>query len=88
VKPDTATAMVKLIAQIREAMPFDLRSEQICTDSCDGCSMKLLAFLETELDGWERRLQDGERPNFGDLNKLAKTSKKIYRVLQKNGLCD
>lgn len=85
-KPDTTTAMVNLIAQVRAAMPLGLRNEQICGDSCDGCSMKLLIYLETELDAWEQRLEDGERPNFGDLNKLAKTSKKIYRVLEKNGL--
>ncbi|MEN8178254.1 MAG: hypothetical protein ABFS39_06485 [Pseudomonadota bacterium] len=85
-KPDTSTAMRNLIAQVRETLPFELTSEQICADSCDGCSMKLLAYLESELDGWEQRLQDGERPNFGDLTKLARTSKKVYQVLKNNGL--
>ncbi len=86
-KPDTSTAMHDLITQVRAVMPFSLNNEQICSDSCDGCSVKLLAFLESELDAWEQRLQDGERPDFADLSNLANTSKKIYQVLHKNGLC-
>ncbi len=86
-KPATPVAMRKLIMQIREAMPFALTREQICSDSCAGCAMKLLIFLETELDSWEQRLLHGARPDFGDLNKLASTSKKIYKVLRNNGLC-
>jgi hypothetical protein len=87
-KPDTVIAMYNLIAQVRAALPFEMRGDQLCSESCDGCSVKLLAFLEQELDAWERRLHDGDKPNFGDLDKLARTSKKIYKVLKKNGLCD
>jgi hypothetical protein len=47
--------MQQLIAQVREAIPFDLTDEQICADSCQGCSVKLLAFLEQELETWEHR---------------------------------
>ena len=87
-KPDTVTAMRQLIVQIRAALPRELRGEQLCSDACEGCSVKLLTFLEDELAGWELRLDNGERPNFGDLNKLARTGRKIYRVLEKNGLCN
>ncbi|MDJ0806288.1 MAG: hypothetical protein QNJ78_05585 [Gammaproteobacteria bacterium] len=86
-KPDTATAMRNLIDQVRENVPFDLTNEAICADSCEGCSVKLLNYLESELDAWELRLQAGERPNFGDLDKLAATSRKIHRVLKENNIC-
>lgn len=85
-KPDTTTAMHDLISQVRETLPFDLSDEQICADSCQGCSVKLLVFLENELDEWEQRLAQGERPNFGDLTRLANTSRKIHKILQKNNL--
>lgn len=48
--------------------------------------MKLLEFLDMEVYGWEQRLQAGDKPNFGDLHRLANMGKKIYRVLDNNGL--
>jgi len=67
-------------------MPFGLNADDLCGDACQGCSNKLLIYLETELDAWEFRLADGAVPTLGDLDRLAKQSKKIYRVLQQNGL--
>jgi hypothetical protein len=87
-KPDTRTAMRNLIRQVREALPFDVPQARACTGSCQGCSQKLLDYLETELAGWETRLDQGERPNFGDLSRLANTGRKIHRVLVKNGVID
>ncbi|MGD9163133.1 MAG: hypothetical protein PVF13_00095 [Chromatiales bacterium] len=87
-KPDTRTAMRQLIAQVREAIPFSLSDQQICGDSCEGCSSKLLIYLETELDAWESRLADGVVPSFGDLERLAKQGRKIHRVLQRNGVLE
>ncbi len=80
--------MRRLIAQMRKAIPFGLNGEQICGDSCEGCSSKLLVYLETELDAWERRLADGEAPNFGDLDRLARQGRKIQRILQRNGVIE
>ena len=80
--------MRRLITQMREAIPFGLNDEQICGDSCEGCSSKLLIYLETELDAWESRLADGDIPNFGDLDRLARQGRKIHRVLQRNGVID
>jgi hypothetical protein len=80
--------MRELIAQVREAIPFGLNDAEICGDGCEGCSSKLLIYLETELDAWERRLADGEVPNFGDLDRLAKQGRKIHRVLQRNGVLE
>ena len=87
-KPDTRTAMRLLIRQIRDAIPFDLPEAAVCTDSCNGCAMKLLEFMASELEGWERRLDEGERPDFRDLSRLAGTARKIHRVLEQNGLVD
>ncbi|WP_295391405.1 hypothetical protein [uncultured Thiodictyon sp.] len=85
-KPDTNTAMCGLIAQVRTAIPFEAPQSRVCTGACDGCSRKLLDFLEGELDDWERRLAAGEAPRLGDLSRLARTSRKVYAVLERNGL--
>ncbi|MEA3643546.1 MAG: hypothetical protein VBE63_26985 [Lamprobacter sp.] len=85
-KPDTRTAMHALIAQVRETLPFDAPAAQVCGGDCQGCSLKLLDYLNGELCGWEQRLEAGETPNFGDLSRLAETSRKVYAALQKNGL--
>ena len=78
--------MRSLIRQVRSALPFDLAPTEVCGDECRGCSIKLLEYLAMELDNWEYRLDEGAVPNFGDLDRLARSSRKIYRALQKNGL--
>jgi hypothetical protein len=85
-KPDTTTAMHQLIAQVRDAIPFGLPAAQACTGECDGCTVKLLEYLDGELAGWEARLAAGERPSLKDLQRLEQTSRKVYRVLAANGL--
>ena len=85
-KPDTSTAMRELIRQVREALPFDAAESQICAGPCHGCPQKLLTYLDTELDDWERRLDAGDKPDFADLSRLAKTSRRVQGVLEKNGL--
>lgn len=87
-KPDTSTAMQNLIDEVRATLPFDASETQLCADSCQGCSLKLLEFLETELDEWERKLQQGVKPNFGDIQRMGKICKKVYLVLQKNGVVE
>ena len=85
-KPDSRTAMRELITQVRAAMPFDAPRARICSGDCQGCSLKLLDYLDAELSGWEQRLAAGETPNFGDLSGLAKTSRKVHGRLERNGL--
>ncbi len=85
-KPQRSTAMQQLIKQVREAMPFDLPEAHLCSGQCNGCSQKLLDYLDSELEDWEYRLKAGELPDFGEIQRIAKTSKKIYKVLQRNGL--
>ena len=87
-KPDTRTAMQSLINEVRQKIPFDTPEAVMCADdsSCQGCSLKLLEYLSMELDNWQQKLDEGEVPNFADLHKLGKSSKAVYKVLQKNGL--
>ena len=78
--------MKLLITQIRQTLPFDLPQSQLCADECKGCSLKLLEFLDIELSEWEERLQQGEEPSLSDVHHVAKVSKKIHRVLDRNGI--
>jgi len=87
-KPNTVLAMHNLIKQIKSSILFDLDKTDACPDSCRGCSVKLVDFLEVEIEDWEFRLVCNETPNFKDLDKLAKTAKKVRRVLINNGLID
>ncbi|RDH81764.1 MAG: hypothetical protein DIZ80_12820 [endosymbiont of Galathealinum brachiosum] len=85
-KPKTPEAMQRLIDEIRQVLPFDMPEAYLCDGVCKGCSLKLLDYLDSELAGWESRLYDGEVPCLADIQKLAKSSKKIYKVLEKNDL--
>ncbi len=85
-KPDSATALRRLIADIRARFPFDRPQAQLCAGPCQGCSMKLLAFLDTELDGWQARLDDGERIGLAELSRLMRVSRKVAMALEKGGL--
>jgi hypothetical protein len=87
-KPDVAAAMRDLIQRARATLPFEATEAQVCTGVCQGCSRKLLDFLDSELDDWERRLDAGERPGLGDLSRLIQTSRKVQRVLMRNGLIE
>ena len=87
-KPDVATAMRDLIRQARSALPFGAPEAVVCTGECQGCSRKLLEFLESEFEDWERRLDAGERPGLGDLSRLIRTSRKVRRILIRNGLIE
>ncbi|MBY4677324.1 hypothetical protein [Marinobacterium arenosum] len=87
-KPDTRDAMQALIDEVRLQVPFDLPMEVLCSGICNGCSKKLIDYLDIELCDWQQRLDSGDRPLLGDVQKLAATSRKIYRVLQRNGLVE
>ena len=87
-KPSTSEAMRLLIDQIRKAIPFDTELKDVCSEDCRGCSMKLLEYLDSELESWEYRLQQNEVPDFRDLSRLERSGRKIFKALQKNGLID
>jgi len=86
VKPKTPAAMQQLIKQVREALPFDMPEAYLCDGVCKGCSLKLLDYLDLELTNWEDRLKDGEIPDLADIQRIAKTSRKFHRVLDKSGV--
>ena len=85
-KPDVATTMLQLIAQVRKSFPFGQAEAQICAGPCHGCSLKLLGFLESELDAWEARIGDGERPGLAELSQLIRSSRKVGRALENSRL--
>lgn len=86
-KPDTSSAMRELVTQIRAHIPFDeLDDARVCSGSCIGCAKNLLEYLEQEIIHWEYSLARDETPSLGDINKLARSAKKIYKVLQLNKL--
>ncbi len=85
-KPKTPVAMRQLINQVRETLPFDAPESYLCTDDCKGCSLKLLEFLDGELINWQHRLDNGEIPTLGDVEYVARLSRKIFKVLEKNGV--
>ncbi len=78
--------MQQLIDQARQRLPFTLPEAQLCDGICSGCSKKLLEFIDGELTDRQERLDEGETPRLGDLEKLDRTCRKIYRVLQRNEL--
>ncbi len=85
-KPNPEQAMEGLIGEIKQAMPFGMSEAEICSGICHGCPKKLLEFLDTEIEYWEVMLANGEKPNFGDIHRLARSSKKIHASLKKNNL--
>lgn len=85
-RPDPGTAMHGLIREIRTRVPFATPEASLCRGPCRGCSKKLLEFLDTELEEWEGRLEEGEMPRFGDLKRLEKLATKVMAALRRNGL--
>lgn len=86
-KPKTSVVMRDIIRQIRANFPFALSEQELCAQTCShGCAIKLLEYMDMEISAWEQRLDNGEIPNLGDIQKLSKSSLKIYRVLQQNKL--
>lgn len=85
-RPSPRIAMQQLITQVRDTLPFHLPPSELCQHSCTGCPKKLIEFMETELGEQEMRLDAGDAPTLGDINRLARTSRKVYNVMQKNGL--
>lgn len=88
-KPRTDVVMSDIIHKIKEAFPFDMGEEELCGETCThGCALKLLEYMYMEITEWEERLENGEIPSLKDIQKITKTSKKIYKVLEKNNLVD
>lgn len=78
--------MRQLIQQTRKVLPFDMPESQVCHGECNGCSLKLLNYLDDELEQWRVRLEGGEKPGLAELSRLAKISRRVYKVVERNGL--
>ncbi len=79
--------MLDIIQQIKTTFPFAMSEQELCAETCSyGCPKKLLEYMHTEIIEWEQRLENGEIPNFRDIQNLSKTSRNIHRVLKKNNL--
>ena len=86
-KPKTTVVMFNIIQQVRATFPLAMTEQELCAETCGyGCPKKLLEYIDMEITDWEQRLANGEIPNFGDIQKLSKTSRNIYRILEKNNL--
>ncbi len=85
-RPRPDLAMRQLIEEIRRTIPLDTPLSRLCAGPCSGCPKKLLEYLDRELAEWEARLHQGEVPRLGDLQRLARSSRKIQTVLVRNGL--
>ncbi|PIP81040.1 MAG: hypothetical protein COW84_01980 [Gammaproteobacteria bacterium CG22_combo_CG10-13_8_21_14_all_40_8] len=84
-KPVPKEAMQILIHQIRRVIPFNAPESSLCTGPCQGCSKKLIEYLDSEICFWQLQLNNDIVPKLGDINKLARTAKKIKKVLTING---
>jgi len=80
-RPDTRTAMRRLIGEVRAAIPFGAHALRECTGECDRCPAKLLELLELELEAWERGLDEGALPDLADLSRLLRVSREVEQAL-------
>ncbi len=88
-KPTTDIVMREIIQQIRIEFPFHLGEAELCTDTCTvGCPLKLLEYMEQEVIEWEQRLDNGDIPDFRDIQNMTKVGKKIHHVLEQNKLIE
>ncbi|MFC1749068.1 hypothetical protein ACFL2V_09710 [Pseudomonadota bacterium] len=79
--------MSDIIREIKETFPFSMTEDELCAETCRyGCAKKLMEYLYMEITEWEQRLASGEIPNFGDIQNITQTAKKIHKVLEKNNL--
>lgn len=85
-KPRADQAMAELINRARREIPFKMSFDGFCVGRCDECPEKLLEFLDVELSEWEYRLQNGAMPKLGDVTTVAVHCKKVFEVLEENGL--
>ncbi|MCE9678285.1 hypothetical protein LZP69_03625 [Shewanella sp. AS1] len=88
IKPDRRTAMLRLMAQVREALPLTEPETFICgpKGDCIGCSKKLLELIDSELSYWQAALDNGEVPQLGEISRFAKLAKNVHRALVRSGV--
>lgn len=87
-KPNTRDAMQNMICEIREVIPLELSPDDLCDGECKVCALKLIEYLDMQLEDWQQRINDQQTPDFRDLSRLERTSRKIHAALVKNGLIE
>ncbi|ABV36570.1 conserved hypothetical protein [Shewanella sediminis HAW-EB3] len=85
-KPNTTQAMQNLIEQIKAALPFGVPEHEICAGVCVGCPKKLMEYISSEVEYWECKLENDEKPSLLDLSDLARVGSKVHRSMVKNKL--
>ena len=87
-KPDRVTAMRSIITLVKTEFPLTDPELSVCSDktSCIGCPKKLLEIVDTEINHWESAIEQGEIPNFGEINRFAKLCKNVRRGLVRNNI--
>ncbi|MDP6968604.1 MAG: hypothetical protein QGG88_05760 [Gammaproteobacteria bacterium] len=83
-QPNTTEAMQRMLAEIKQGLPFGESEAHLCSGLCLGCPKKVMAFIEDEVAAWEQAMANGQIPTLGDLQQLGKTAKKIHRLMVKN----
>jgi len=85
-KPRTREAMQALLYSIEQNLPLYAPESSICQNKCLGCPKKMMQFIEGEYEYWQQMLADEETPTLGDIQNLARSTKKIHKVLRSNGI--
>ena len=87
-KPDRATAMRQIIAQVKTEFPLYEPATFICgaNTDCAGCPKKLLEMVDGEISYWESALKRGVQPKFDEIRRFGKMCLGVRRALARNGL--
>ncbi|MCD1598224.1 hypothetical protein [Rheinheimera aquimaris] len=87
-KPDLTTAMLQLIADVKQQMPLYEPSTFICGSNtdCIGCPKKMLEMVDSELSFWEHAIKQGRTPKFDELRQFGKLCQSVRRMLIRNKL--
>ncbi len=85
-KPSCEKVMLTLMAKVEAEFPFQAPESSICSDHCEVCTKKLLELVEMEIISWKASMAQGQKPNFGDLERFIKLCRNVRRGLVRNGL--
>ena len=89
-KPDRATAMLQIIAQVKDELPLYESDTFACgpEGSCIGCPKKLLELVDSELSYWESAIANGRTPQFDEIRQFGKLCTNVKRGLVRNGVLE
>ncbi|WP_028767162.1 hypothetical protein [Shewanella fidelis] len=89
-KPDRATAMLQIIAQVKDELPLYESDTFACgpEESCIGCPKKLLELVDSELSYWESAIANGRTPQFDEIRQFGKLCTNVKRGLVRNGVLE